>query len=310
MVKQDSIRVTKSDGSKIGELEIREKGRKTIVQCHYDGDGFLSVIERKSGPSIDLLSLIDPNREIKVSSITVIDRISVAETIEPRLISSISRSGRVYYQDDFEQYTAALTEKWFINYGAGGPSVLDTAFPFRGKTCAKIISGVLAGDKGTIDKPFGGTMLGTFGFEFWWFCKAGVANIRFINVDVRVADGANLHRANVRWVGTVGGVLTQKWQYLHSDGTFRDVPDGSQRLRVEAGDNHWHHFKFTFDLINNRYLKFVSSHLQMNLSTLPSYSEINTATPIVGFYIEIENETAAAQNLFVDDVVFTDSEEA
>jgi hypothetical protein len=55
MVRQE-IAVTKSTGFRVTELEVKERGRKTVLKLFYDGDGYISKVQT-IGSKIDFATL-------------------------------------------------------------------------------------------------------------------------------------------------------------------------------------------------------------------------------------------------------------
>jgi len=226
------------------------------------------------------------------------------EAVEPRLISSISRTGRVYWQDDFEAYTSALTEKWAQ---VSGTIALDTTTPFRGKSCAKLTTGNVAGNEAKMEKFLGALPKGRFGYELWFKSVAGVANIRYLNLYFQYYDGAKKHVFAVRWIGTLT-TLQQKWQYFDSTGSYVDIPNGAQKPRVESTDTVWHHVKLIGDFLGAKYVKLICNDKTFPLSTIPEYNTSDTTEPSLRLIASIVTETATAISLYIDDVIFTDQE--
>jgi hypothetical protein len=233
-----------------------------------------------------------------------VSSIKVGENVEPRLISSLSRTGRVYWQDDFEAYTSAVTEKWRQRVGTIS---LDTSRPFRGKACMKITTGAVLGNDVEADKYLGALPLGRLGWELWFLSQFGVANIHDIELGFYLYDGAYCHEAWVAWLGTVG-TLQEKWQYINSEGDYTDIPNGTQKLYVESDLPIWHHFKLVVDFRTGKYVKLVCDDKTFDLSALSYHKTPDTTKPCIDVGAYIENATATAVSLYVDDVILTDQE--
>jgi hypothetical protein len=233
-----------------------------------------------------------------------ISSIKVGENVEPRLISSLSRTGRVYWQDDFEAYTSIVTEKWIQT---SGTISLDTSRPFRGKSCMKLTTGAVLGNDAQADKLLGALPLGRLGWELWFLSQSGVANINNLSFGFYLYDGAYVHDAEVKWLGTVG-TLQEKWQYINSEGNYVDVSGGAQKIDVASAYAVWHHFKLVIDFNTEKYVKLICDNKTFDLSALSYYKLADTSRPCIDIWAYIENATATAVSLYVDDVILTDQE--
>jgi len=224
--------------------------------------------------------------------------------LEPRLITSLNPTGKVFWQDDFEQYTAAVTEKWTQN---AGTISFDTTKPFRGKNAMKLLTGAVAGNVATAAKIFGLMPEERLGMEFWFLSQSGVANIRRIAFEIQYFDGTNIHYFSPFWVGTEGG-LQQKWKYVGAAWAELDIPSGAQKLYVEAASPIWHHLKATVDVQKDEYLKLICDEKTFNLRGLDCTVDVDASLPQFYITIFIITETATAISLFVDDLILTDQE--
>jgi hypothetical protein len=230
--------------------------------------------------------------------------IVVKENVEPRLISSLNRTGRVYWQDDFESYTAAITERWIQT---SGTIALDTGHPFRGKSCMKLTTAAGIGATAQASKylPLPPTFRG--GIEFWWQLQNAIADVDNIGFSFAYYDNTNVHQFTLLYLLT-SGAGNQKWQYTDASNALTDVPSGAQIVKVAAADYAWHHVKATVDLVNNKYMKLYSDSLSWDLSSL-SFQQTGNASAAIAFIgFATQAKTATAINLLIDDVIWTDQE--
>jgi len=228
----------------------------------------------------------------------------IRQNIESRLLSSLNPTGVPFLQDDFEAYTTLLTEKW----RAGGTIALDTTAPFRGKTCAKLTTAAGVGTNASMNKDIGPIPKSRLGMELWFRSIAGVANIRYVRLEIYYFDGINSHHGGVQWVGTEVGVLMNKWQYLNSLGSYVDIPGGAQKIYVEATWPAYHHAKLVVDCAAEKYTKLVCDDKSFDLSTIPYHKTLSANGPIIIISLAVYTETATAIDLFVDDVILTHKE--
>jgi len=237
-------------------------------------------------------------------SLAEITGVRLGENIEPRLVSSTSRTGRVIYQDDIEAYTSALTEKWVE---ISGKIALDTTNPFRGKVCAKLTTGAVAGDNAEMDKFLGALPLGRVGLEFWWMSKAGIDNFRYLDIAINHWDGAYYRAVEVLWIGKLTTVQ-KKWQYLSSGLYFVDIPNGAYDPYIESTFPKWHHLKLTADMLAEKYVVLICDNKVYPLSTFAIPKAEDTSPPCMSIILRVYTETNTAIDTFFDDIIITDQE--
>ena len=102
--------------------------------------------------------------------------VMLREVIEPRPITSRTRTGRAFFIDTFEEYTAIPTEKW---YEHDGTIALVTDYPKQGKTCMSLTTGANATDDAQAILSMGAFPKSRFGMEFDFQCDEAVANITY-----------------------------------------------------------------------------------------------------------------------------------
>jgi hypothetical protein len=73
----------------------------------------------------------------------ITDYVRVTENIQERPITSRRRTGRAFFIDTFEHYTAAVTEKWAQ---LSGTIALATDYPKCGLNCMKLTTGNVIGN--------------------------------------------------------------------------------------------------------------------------------------------------------------------
>jgi hypothetical protein len=224
--------------------------------------------------------------------------------MEPRLLSSLSRTGRVYYSDDFESYTSVIAEKW-INIS--GTQTLSTAHPFRGKTCACLTTAAGAGSTSQMAHEF--TLTGSLrlGFEFWWYMDAALADADNITFNLDYSDGTNKNSAYLSYLFTAAGG-NQQWWYLNSANALTQLPGGGQTIYYGASQPVWNHMKAVYDFVNMKYVSLICNEKVLNVAGLLMYSNANAGYPHVLASIYIANKTATIINCYVDDLVLTDQE--
>jgi len=228
----------------------------------------------------------------------------IKENVEPRLISSVSRTGRVIYQDDFETYTSVLTEKWLQSQGT---TTLDTGSPFRGKVAAKLVTAASIGAQGQITKTFQAAQNNRIGVEFWWDPIGALADIDNMTIQCSFYDGTNSTTSKLIYFFT-NASGTQKWQYLDNTNSWVDVPTGAQTIYYDGSYPCYHHFKAVLDFNNAKYVSFVSDNKIFTPATLGMYVVGDATYPRIVIRLGITAKTATAITMYVDDFILTDQE--
>jgi len=107
-------------------------------------------------------------------------------------------------------------------------------------------------------------------------------------------DGANYHRGWFRYLPPEG-----KWQYMKSDGTYEDIPGGTQALHQDG----WHRLRVILDFEKDEYVLFQSNDLLVDMTgkklrVTPSTTDIYTFVSLT-----VWAETAARAESYFDDVL-------
>ena len=103
----------------------------------------------------------------------------IREMVEGRPITSRRRTGRALLVDDFEGYTALITEKWS---DAQGTVTLDTAFPKQEKSAMKMVTGDADNALGEATLWLGTYPRSRFGIELEFNVMDLIANVFHIFV--------------------------------------------------------------------------------------------------------------------------------
>jgi len=226
-----------------------------------------------------------------------------------RLASSQVKTGRVIYQDDFNSFTAALSEKYIQS---AGTAALDTSHPYMGKTCAKLTTGATAGNQAGMKRIFGvynylwATQPWRMGLEFHWMSTATLANLRYLYVKFILFDGTNRTEGFVRYEGTVTAAQ-QKWQYQDNTGAWVNFNTPGDIIDLAAADLCYNEFKLIIQH-QAQQLCTLWSNDWMRAQFQPLNVVADVSAPGISFEILLETETNTAISAYISDIIVTDEE--
>lgn len=227
--------------------------------------------------------------------------IYIKENVLGRPITSVARTGRVIFVDDFETYTP-VTEKW---KQASGTIAIASDYSYGiGEQSMKITTGTAATNDASAYRHFGGLPTSVIGLELWFMSNETVATITNIGFGLKIDNGTNMLDGNIQYLGAAN----LKWQYLDGTG-FHDIPGADQVLALEATNfPMWHHLKFIVDFVNLEYVSLECDQMLVSMADIAIRSQDSALLEGV-IVTSIVNETAtAARDLWVDELVLTDEE--
>ena len=228
--------------------------------------------------------------------------VMVRENIEARPITSRTRTGRAFLIDTFEEYTAAVTEKWVQRFGTLG---LATDFPKQGKSCMSLTTGATAADVAHASVFIGCPIKTRIGIEFDFMCNSLMADVTALFIGLIYYDGTESHDASVKYLCSTD----IKWQYQSSPATWTDITGGSQNIYFSISGHVWNNVKFVADIKAEEFVSLSCNELDLDLSGLNIVSGANPSAPYLDITFGIINEnTGAARVLRVDNVILTDEE--
>jgi hypothetical protein len=238
---------------------------------------------------------------------TITDYMRVTENIQQRPITSRQRTGRAFFIDTFEHYTAAITEKWTSTVGT---VALATDYPKDGLQCMKLTTGAVLGNQADAYLYMGPPPKGRFGVEFDFALADAVAGVAVIQLNVKYDDGGSCYQGRLKYLGP-----TAKWQFLNNAGADEDIDGGAQSFTV--GSKVWHNLKAVFDFAALKYVKLLVDELDfVREGVTPRFVtgdgdlyDIGISTlPYLYVQILIETAAAAAKTLTVDNFILSDME--
>ena len=247
----------------------------------------------------------------RISSAIGIDQVRVLENIQDRPITSRRRTGRCFWYDDFENYTAVITEKWLQ---FGGTVALSTAFPKQDKRCMLLTTGAGAGNQAIANIIMGSFPLGRFGIEFDFFSynAAGIAAFQEVPyVGIRFVDLTWDCYAYIRYLGGANML----WQYYNQAGVWTNIPNGAYD-RVEVGDlvanqPNYHNFKMVADFDTGYYVGLWIDSAYFNLEALRMNRTARLVADELVLQVDLSVRTTGAGGavtMYVDNVILTDQE--
>jgi len=93
--------------------------------------------------------------------------------------------------------------------------------------------------------------------------------------------------------------IEQKWSYEASDGTFKDVPNGSQKLHNET----FHRMRLIADFDKMEYIYLQCNDLLIDMSGIGMYYAAGAYTSRIAVKFRVNAETAARAEIYIDDVL-------
>jgi len=224
----------------------------------------------------------------------------ILENIQSRPITSRRRSGRVFFVDTFEDYTALLSEKWRLGTGT---QELSTEHPKQGKQSIKMTTGDQINNLSQPELYLGLVPPGRYGLELEIMSQAGAANIKELYIQLCMFDGAKYHMPLITWLGEAN----KKFQYMNSGGGFTDIGDFD--LYVEGSYLCYHNWKLVVDYKKGEYVKFICDHKEYDLKGIAYKIDNSAQAPKLCVFIRLKNAvTTAARICYVDNVILTDQE--
>ena len=226
----------------------------------------------------------------------------VRENIEPRPITSRTRTGRAFLIDTFEEYTTAITEKWVQTEGT---IALATDFPKQGKSCMSLTTGATAADPSMASLYLGCPVKTRIGLEFDFQVSSLMANVRDLSLNLYYYDGVLEQASSVKYLGSTD----IKWQYKDFGAGWVDVVGGSQNIYFSATTPIWHNVKLVVDLKKEVYVKMFCNQLELDLANIGYNRNVNASATHLRVDIGVTNETTAASRIMrIDNVILTDEE--
>jgi hypothetical protein len=235
----------------------------------------------------------------------ITDYVRVTENIQERPITSRQRTGRAFFIDTFEHYTAAISEKWMKDGSVAGETLaLATDYPKCGLNCMKLTTGVGIGDYVEAQYWEGLPPPGRFGLECEFQSFNTAVNTLALFFKIQYFDGTNVTDAEVKWLGEAN----KKWQYQDSGAVLRDITGGAQDIYIEAADLIYHNLKLVVDVPAAKYVSLVCDDKKFDLSAYAIKVAASAIPTHLRFCIYIASAAVAAAIMRVDNVVLTDME--
>ena len=206
-----------------------------------------------------------------------------------RLISSLVPSGKVVFQDDFEN--TAL--KWRNTLGT---TARDTTnyFPFMGNACLQIDTAAVIESRNETYKRLHALRNMRMGLEMW-FLLPSFANINYIQFSLD-RDGP-VRNAEIQY-----DPVTTNLSYYNSAGgltNFGTLPN----WHIDA----YQHMKLIADLVTGYYVSFEIGDELFDLSSYRVWSATGGNREVFAS-ITIETAIAGVKSIYVDDVIVTNEE--
>jgi len=222
-----------------------------------------------------------------------------------RLTSSWHPTGKVLFQDDMESLIANATNHY---RQTGGTISRANDRSFHGQYALKLTTGAVAGNIAEaamyISLP---NYLTKIGLELKWLSDADISNLRMFKIAMTRYDEVLAHNCDIRYYGTLAGVVMRRWQYLNQAGGLSDI--FTQHIRLAAAEPAWNGVKIIADFEKDTYDTFISNELSKDMKGIPFNTVASTVEPELGIYITIMTETNTAINAWLDDLILTDEGE-
>ena len=212
-----------------------------------------------------------------------------------RLISSISPSGKIVLQEDFEN-TAPTTIPWTL--WNPGTIAYSTAFAFRGQGSLLLTSTAVAGTVTNVRRHFSRLPNEMMGLEFW--CRALDADTREIRLGVYVYDGTHLRYCLARYT-----FATELWAVYTPTGW---INIGSFRYQNIVADECWTHLKIIGDPVSGNSVSLECGPTIFDLSGYSARADIADVPPAAVALFGIAPDENVAKTIYVDDLIFTNEE--
>jgi hypothetical protein len=230
--------------------------------------------------------------------------VKVTTTIKSPITVRKNLQGALIWEDDFEDYTSAISEKWKID----GTVTSSTDYPLFGKYCAKATTGVNANDEVVMRLLRTANAKGRIGLEINWMSQAGATNLKFVKLIIQPYDGVNVHTSAVRWLGETN----KKWQYSSDNqATWTDITDGAQNLYVESEFIIYHNVALVIDSNKDKFVKLICDGKTWDLSSINVFSAASTTfTNVILASFTASNAITGVSGrvIYIDDFSLTEGE--
>ena len=209
-------------------------------------------------------------------------------------ISTFHRAGKVVWQDGFEDginhWIAQVT-------GEGGALTWVPTHSRNGATSLRITTGPTTGALvGALAwHPY--QQLSKLGFEFSFMTLSSVMQASAL---LDLFNGSKHYQAGVLYNYATDGIY-----YLDSTGAWVAV---STVAPIRVVEGLFNTLKLIIDLPNEKYKSVFLNHLSWSLSSYNLFQETDTTAPGSGLTLQGQSPAAASQDLYLDDIIFTQEE--
>jgi hypothetical protein len=207
--------------------------------------------------------------------------------------SLVWTTGRVMYYDPVD----SPTKRWTDWSDSPGTAALTTANAYVGSASILLSTTANPAGYGAVAWKFGLPPTGKIGMAL----EFAPADNNFDNIGFYIYkyDGTYYHFFDVYYTPS-----DNKWRVFERDGSLTEIPGGTQSL--DFSTNCWHHFKIIIDLITEKYVRFYSDDLTLDLSAYQSYRSANATEPRAEAAVFFNSDGANASSCNVDNIVFTE----
>ena len=236
-----------------------------------------------------------PDYTTKYKMSTIFGQIDTGE-LAARLGSPSARDrrGNVIWYDTFENINNSYH---FSKGGADSTYAVSTDYSYMGGHSMRLTAGDTTDDYFYLWKLLPQTIDTRIGVEAHLFIDMDDAEIEF---GFGGWSGTNSYDARVKYRTSTNAI-----SYYNSAGGYtaldtREIDVDIYRL--------WSHFKLVYDWSTKKYIRFILSGEEYDLSGISAYSSASVADPMFGAVIGIMVKGDTTTNLYVDDLIITQNE--
>ncbi len=212
------------------------------------------------------------------------------------------RRGQHAWSENFDALTV-LSQHWGVwNNVAGDTAVLVNTYGHRGAKCCKMTLAADLGGSIAIDRNEAGMLTDRMGLQCSFAGENSSFEYAYFHMRMSIIKDGYLHTVEVRL-----NVNTGALEYYNSSAGWTQfaVRPGN---RIVTDPYAWYTAKIVADFDTNKYVRFMFSGTEYDLSAAELYVEANSSPEAASITLEMNPRTADGAICYVDDIVLTNNE--
>jgi len=210
-----------------------------------------------------------------------------------RLITSLSPTGKVVFQDDFE----AEVLKWDAVISGTGTIARNTTHAFDGGASLKITTSAGENDYTEAVRFVGLDFYkkSPLGLEAWW-CAATMADGQDMQMGFEWGDGVKIYSAYLRYERGTGWQVKDRTNWR----TFSTTP-----IIRHGSYYEYNYIKLIADLVKERYIKAIINGVEFDISMYTTHAWYANRPTVEFFVWNRNNGIASTQEHYWDNIIAT-----